>query len=760
MKPAIIKILQERYFNKDETSWAQLVHRVSWILPEIEKDVLDLKFIMSSPTLMNGNNPYTNGTLSSCFTMKIEDSIEGIFEAVKESALVTKAAGGIGYDFSDLRGDKEFVKGISANSSGPLPFINVFNATLDGIMQGGKRRGAGMAQLSIEHPHILEFIQAKSTPGKFERFNFSVRLTDKFYEQLDKDPNSVWYVKEVVSNKEYPLVDTQGNQVTVKQLWDIIIDRAWSTAEPGIFNSDIAFRQCTVTNVDKHVLSNPCAEYISIPFGSCNLGSINLAKLVKDKEFDWSEFESLISKATRYLNGVIDKNKFPIKKIKDTTLKIRPVGLGYMGVAHTLYKMGIPYNSQEGLTFIHDVTRYLTLRSIKESVELAKTDGAYEAFDYDTYIRANERLLTDSMFKNIDVNKLKGDIKKHGVRNSCTTSIAPTGTISFIADSSSGIEPVFALTYMRKIEKENKTHEVVYISDPVFEEFLHNNFTAEQILKIQESVAANEGSCQKAPFMTDEQKKIFVVANDISPMDHLEALAMSAINSSTSCSKTINLPADISKEEVANVYIAAHNKGIIGTTVYRSGCREGVLVHNVDNRPQDIEYHNSPKRPKELTCDVHRITYKGEKWIAFVGMFKDKPFEIFCGKVDEVNLSKHIEKGSIIKVASGQYSFMHDNEVLIKDIAKTFNNLDHDAFARTISQELRSGVRIEHICDNLNKAKGDITSFSKVLARIIKPYVKNGTEASGKCETCGTKLIYIDGCVKCSNPECGWSRCS
>ena len=759
MKPAILKILGERYFNKDETTWEQFVHRVCWLLPELEDDVLNFKFLMSSPTLMNGNNPYTNGTLSSCFTMKIEDSIEGIFEAIKEAALVTKAAGGIGYDFSDLRGSSENVKGISANSSGPLPFINVFNSTLDGIMQGGKRRGAGMAQLSVTHPHILEFIQVKSIPGKFERFNFSVRLTDQFYAQLENDPNSVWYVKEVTTNKEYPLLSSDGKEVTVKQLWDIIIDRAWSTAEPGIFNSDIAFRQCAVTNLDKHVLSNPCAEYISIPFGSCNLGSINLSQLVNEKRFDWSEFELLISKATRYLNSVIDANKFPIKKIKDITLKIRPVGLGYMGLAHALYKMGIPYNSKEGFTFVYDVTRYLTLRSMKESIELAKKDGSYPAFDYDTYMNANERFFTEDSFKNIDLLKMKQDLKKVGIRNSCTTSIAPTGTIAFITDSSSGIEPVFALTYMRKIEKENKTHEIVYISDPVFELFLKDNFTDEQSIDIQKSVAENNGSCQKAPYLSNEQKAVFVVAADISPMDHLEALAMAGINSSTSVSKTINLPKEATREDIAEVYLAAHKKKIIGATVYRDGSREGILVHSVDDRPTDIVYHNSPKRPKEVTCDVHRVMYKGEKWIAFVGIFKDKPFEIFCGKVEDVNLSKHIDKGSVVKISGGHYSFVHDGEVLIKDIAKTFANLDHDAFARTISQELRHGIPLAHICDNLNKSEGDITSFSKVLSRIIKPYIKNGTVASGKCEKCGSKIIYIDGCKQCENPECKNSYC-
>jgi ribonucleoside-diphosphate reductase alpha chain len=899
MKSSIIKLLKERYFLPTETIWEDIAKRVSVIYPEIEENIRNLEFIPSSPTLMNCNTKgYKSGTLSSCFTMKIEDSIEGIFEAVKESAIVTKNGGGIGYDFSNLRGSSEIVQGIGRPSSGPLPFINVFNSTLDGIMQGGVRRGAGMGMLDIDHKNILDFIEAKSIPGAFTRLNFSVRVTDKFYDQLEKSPNSTWLVKNVVDGKEEPLIDKTGKEVSVKQLWDIIIDRAWSTAEPGIFNSDIAFRQCSVTNVDKNVLSNPCvtgdtliltdkgsiridsvigqkinvwngqefsevepkitgvnqiiidfefndgtilsttpyhmfieslascdvetraedlhigscckkfttistlytevfvvkkiirlepgsfvycfnepklhqgvfngiltkqcSEYVSIPYGSCNLGSINLSKLVESRKFNWDKFEELISKSVRYLDGVIDANKFPIKKIKETTLKIRPVGLGYMGLAHALYKKRIPYNSEKGFKFVEEVTRYLTLRSMKESVELAKVHGAYEAFDYDTYMNANKRFFDKGDCRNIDIEQLKKDIKKYGVRNSVTTSIAPTGSIAYIADASSGIEPVFALTYMRKIEKENKTHEVVYISDPVFDEYLnstHANFTEDDKVQILKCVADNQGSCQKCDLLPEEIRKVFVVAGDISPIDHLEALSRASVNVATSISKTINLPKDISKEEVAKVYIEAYKKGIVGVTVYRDSCREGILVHKIDSRPTDIQYHHAPKRPKELECDVHRVTYKGEKWISFVSLFNEKPFEVFCGKIDEVSIPKQIEKGKIVKLASGHYSFVHDDEILIKDITKTFNNEDNDDFARSISLSLRSGVMIEHICDTLNKAKGDITKFSKVLVRILKQYVKDGTTASGKCEKCGSKLLYKDGCISCENPECGWSKC-
>ena len=766
MKDSIYKILQERYFIPGEKEWDDIAKRVSCNNLEIYPHISKMEFIPSSPTLMNCNtNGYKIGTLSSCFTMKIEDSIEGIFEAVKETAIVTKYGGGVGYDFSDLRGSNEIVNGIGRLSSGPLPFINVFNSALDGIMQGGIRRGAGMAMLDIDHPDILSFISAKSKINVFSRFNFSVRVSDEFYYKLENEPNSIWLVKNRIDKKLFPLKDSSGKEITVKELWNIIIEKAWETGEPGIFNSDIATRQCTVTNVDSHVLSNPCAEYISIPYGSCNLGSINFSKFVYNRKFNWDLFEQLIVKATSYLDSLIDINQYPIQKIKETTLKIRPIGLGFMGVAHALFKKGIKYNSEKGYEFIENVTRYLTLRSMKQSVELAKQYGAYEAFDYNTYMKANERFFNKGNCRNIDVDVLANDIKKYGVRNSVTTSIAPTGTISFIADTSSGIEPVFALSYMRKIEKNNKEYETVYISDPVFEEYINNNFDEEKRKEILKYIVDNKGSCQNCHHLPEEIQNIFVVAGDIQPLEHLESLSRCAVNSSTSVSKTINLPNSATKDEVSKVYINAYKKGIIGVTVYRDGSREGILLHKTDKRPKAIVYHHAPKRPTRVECDVHRITYKGEKWIAFIGLCGAEgvdtkvPFEIFCGKVDDVNLHHKITKGYLIKVESGHYSFEYDGEILIKNISKTFNNEDNDDFARSISLSLRSGVMIQHICDTLSKSKGDITKFSKVLMRILKYYIQDGMAASGRCEICGSKLVYKEGCISCINPECGYSKC-
>lgn len=779
MKESIQKVLKERYLLSNEKTWSDIAQRVSKIFPDIYDDINNMNFIPSSPTLMNYNtNGERFGTLSSCFIMNIEDSIEGIFKALSEGATVTKMGGGVGYDFSVLRSSSEIVKGISRESSGPLPFINIFNSMLDGIMQGGVRRGAGMSMLNIYHPQILDFILAKENLDKFNRLNFSIKIPNSFYKTLENEPNSVHQIKNVVTNEYYNLKDYYGNDITVKQLWNMICELSWKVAEPGIFNESIAYDRCTVINLSNTMASNPCSEVVGIPYQSCNLGSINLSNLVDGKKFNWEKFEDLIIKGVRYLNKIIDVNNYPLDKIKDITLKTRPIGLGFMGLAHLFFKKEISYNSDKAIKFIEEMTLYLTLRAMKESNKLAELKslelseegdklfnyyGAYPAFNYELFMKANERFFKHKTCRNIDVIKLKEDIKKYGVRNSGFTSIAPTGTISFIADCSSGIEPVFALSYSRKIEKLDKQYDVVYIADPIFDEYLSKNFNNEEKEKILKEVFDNRGSCQNCKNLSDDIKKIFMTASDLTPMEHLNILGTVANRISYSVSKTINLPNNISKDEISKIYIEAHKKGIIGCTIYREGCREGILIHNdniKDDNKKNIIYNNAPKRPKKLLCDIHRVVYKGCKWIVFVGLLENKPYEIFAGAIEEINLPKQIENGYLIKQGSKHYSFEYENEILINNICKSFANKEHDAFARQVSMSLRHGAKPIFVVDSLNKSEGDITHFAKVLARTLKRYIENGEKLNNICPTCGSNLIYFDGCIKCSNIECGFSKCS
>jgi ribonucleoside-diphosphate reductase alpha chain len=510
--------------------------------------------------------------------------------------------------------------------------------------------------------------------------------------------------------------------------------------------------------------------------------------MLDGKKFNWERYSELIGLATRFIDHTIDVNNFPLDKIKETTLKTRPIGLGNMGLAHVLFKKEIPYNSEKAFKFTEEVNRYETLRSMQESVEMAKEvvnkwkvnnypveiamddprgtkepKGAYPAFDYDLFMKANARFFTKNC-REIDVKKLADDIKKYGIRNSSFTSIAPTGSISFIADVSSGMEPVFGLAYYRKIEQitKEKEYDSVFMSDPIFEEYLNKNFDEKTRLKILAEVADNNGSCQTCNDIPEDMRKVFVTATDLTPKEHLYILEAVANNVSLSVSKTINLPSDIDKKEISDVFLDAHDKGIIGVTVYREGSRQGILVHN-DTQINSasitsIIERNAPKRPKDLPCEIHRVMYQGKMWIVFVGMYEDKPFEVFAGAIEDVNIPKAITNGHIVKQKSQHYSFLYDDEVIVNNIGKTFANKEHDAFARVISQELRHFIPLKFIVDVLNKSEGGITHFSKVIARTLKKYIPDGEDA-GKCQQCGSKLVYFEGCMKCSNLECGFSKC-
>jgi ribonucleotide reductase alpha subunit len=499
MNDNILKLLQDRYFLKDEKTWGDLVERVSVLYPEIKPYMLDMEFIPSTPTLQNANTKgERQGTLSSCFILKVKDSIEDIYDAIKEGAVVTKNGGGCGWNFSYLRSSKENINSLNANSSGPIAFIGGFNQMLDDIRQGGKRRGAGLGSLSIHHGDILEFINIKNDLTKLNRMNLSSRMTNKFYKQLNEDSNSIHQVFDR-NGTYFDLEDKEGKKVTVKQIWDLIVEQAWKVAEPGLFNEDIAFDRCTVTNLDTEVSGNPCVEFTGIPYQSCNLGSINLSKLIKGTVFDWEKFEQLVKHGVRFLNQVIDHNKFPLKKIKEITLKTRPIGLGVMGLAHILYKLKIPYNSKLALDFAYSLFNKMTLIGMQESVELSKKimgAGAYSAFDYDLFMKANERFFKYDDLE--EIKKLKKDIKKYGIRNSAITSIAPTGCKIKESEIQTdkgilSLEEIFLknginLNKLEKRDKRNKFNEIICYDkeNNIIKEDFYYNYT---LIKVDENNA-------------------------------------------------------------------------------------------------------------------------------------------------------------------------------------------------------------------------------------------------------------------------------
>lgn len=784
MNESIMQVLKDRYFLRGEKTWEDIAKRVGGIYEPATELIKEMKFIPSTPTLMNGNTKGQRvGGLSSCFPMGIEDSVSGIFDSLKDAAMVTKAAGGIGYNFSKLRSSKEEVKSLDGRTStGPLPFMHIFNSMLDGIRQGGARRGAGMAMLDVDHPDILDFIDSKKDweTQQLARFNISVRMTDEFYQKLDETPDAPMIVRTVVDRKELELVDHEGTVVTYKKLWNKIIAMAHHCAEPGIFNSDIAYRQCTVTNYSQDVLANPCSEFSNIANSSCNLGSINLTKYVNNGVFDWKSLSVDIGTATRFLDAVIDINDFPTEKIDETTKAIRPIGLGVMGLAHALILMGIPYASGIAKGFTRQLIGFITMRSMEESIEIAKEKGSYPAFDYDTFIKANDRFFNGKelplpspklggfSFNSIDVEKIKNDLKVFGVRNSCFTSIAPTGTISFIADVSGGIEPIFALAFARKIEKEKDrdgklVYDIAYIADRFFADYVGKFYPhhKDEILKY---TGDNKGSCQGCEFLSKADQDLFRTAGDMKSVEHLDILEATARMTSLSVSKTINLPKTASIKEVADVYIDAYKRGIIGVTVYRDESRGGVLVHTNELEPR-IEKHDAPKRPKELEGEMHQFVVNKQSYYVATGMLGKDLYEVFTGinhnDDGEVYIPKSVKHGTIIKNGKGDYDFKDSETKTVYHLTNGHSNAEADALTRSISTSLRHGVDINILVQQLEKTKGALNSFAKAITRTLKHYIADGSKVHGeKCPKCGADLIRVEGCKKCSNTfDCSYSVC-
>lgn len=746
MNSNILNILKTRCFIENESSWNQLSRRVAKIYPPIEKYIKNMSFIPSSPTLMNAGTKM--GTLSSCFPMGITDSIVGIFDSIKECAIVTKYSGGVGYDFSSLRGSNETVKGIGNKvSSGPISFMRVFNESLDSVRQGGRRRGAAMGLLSIYHPDILNFIRCKEDVSNLNMFNISVKIDKKFYESLEKTPDKQHNVTLVTTGESIPL-ESDGKFYTVKDIWDTIIEKSWLTGEPGIFNVDIAKERCSTINYSDEVIINPCSEFTNHPYTSCMLGSINLNKMFKNNSIDWTKIKLLINDIILFMDNIFKINNYPIDKIKKTTLDVKPIGIGIMGLDDLFKKMGYYYGSPESIQLTKNLMKYITLLCMRKSVDMVinKEAEVYNAFDTDTFLSANKRFFEEPTCREISIDLLVSDIKKYGIAHSSFTSIAPTGSISTIAECSGGIEPHYANVYNRRLE--DNTSFPVYNNTLL--EYLNKKKNEKDKQKVLDYIIKHNGSCQGCGVLLEKEQMLFRTANEI-PMDqHLSIVEAANRYTSLSVSKTINCPESTGKDEISKAFLSSYKRNLIGVTVYRDNSRNNILSTN--------SKRFSPKRPTVLSCNVERVTVNGEKWIIFVSFYNDTLYEVFAGKVCGIDIPNIIKKGQIERKKKGHYSFIYENQILVENISDSFNNDTYEAITRLLSTSLRHGIPIRFLVQQLGRAKGVIYDFAKVLKRVLSKYLEN-QEIEDVCPDCNSRLIRIEGCVRCAN-ECGFSQCS
>ena len=548
-----LEVLKKRYLHQDEQTRVmetpiEMLARVAGHVSRAEaryggdaedyrikfqRMMLELDFLPNSPTLMNAGLDL--GQLSACFVLPVGDSLPNIFDALKNMALIHQSGGGTGFSFSRLRPKNDMVRATGGVASGPVSFMRIFDTATDVIKQGGRRRGANMGVLRIDHPDIIEFIETKDKPGFLENFNISVAVTDDF-------------MKKTRNGGEIDLVNPRNGLATgslrASELMDLIANSAWKSGDPGVIFIDRINAAHLIPGTIE--ATNPCGEQPLLPFESCNLGSINLSRLIEKGELDWSRLEDLVGLAVRFLDDVIDMNRFPFKEIEEATLRTRKIGLGVMGFAEMLIEMNISYNSIDAIRTAEEVMSFISEHAQKESARLGEERGSFPSFEESRLRRWN------------------------AMRNATVTTIAPTGTISIIAGTSSGIEPLFALAFVRHALEGARLLEV----SPLFERMAAERDIYTPDLKMG---LARKGSVKNMAGVPQDLKDLFVTALDIPPEQHVRIQAAFQKYTDNAVSKTVNLAKSATVSDILNVFNLAYDLGCKGVTVFRYGSRSQVL---------------------------------------------------------------------------------------------------------------------------------------------------------------------------------------
>lgn len=738
LTPNSMKVLQRRYLKKDDEGKVietpeELFFRVARVVAEpdkkygatgseVEKSVEEfyrmmakLEFLPNSPTLMNAGRPL--GQLSACFVLPIKDSMESIFAAVKDTALIHKSGGGTGFSFSRLRPRNSPVASTSGVASGPVSFMKVINAATEAVKQGGTRRGANMAVLRVDHPDILEFITCKDDLAELTNFNISVAMTDSFMQAVENDGH-------------YDLFDPRTQKTCVKdgkpvsyrarEVFDMIVEHAWRTGEPGVMFLDKMNQGNPIPEVGMIESTNPCGEQPLLPYESCNLGSINLSRMVRAVvdssdpttmyrcEIDWDKLESTVKKAVHFLDNVIDANNYPLPEIERNTKDNRKIGLGVMGWADMLIQLKVPYDSQEAVNLAERLMGFIHEKSHQTSSELAQKRGAFPNWEKSIYHQ-----------------------KQIPMRNSTVTTIAPAGTISIIAGCSSGIEPLFAISYIRTVMDNTRMVE----TNPFFEkEAKEKGFYSEVLME----KIGKKGSVREFEEIPDETRRIYVTSHDTAGQWHVRHQAAFQKYTDNAVSKTINLPNEAKVEDVENAYRVAYQLGCKGVTIYRDGSRESQVLATRKEKKEEGKIIPQD-RPTTLSGITDKIkTGYGNLYVT-INTLDDKPFEVFA------------------QIGKSGYSTMADTE----------------AICRLISLALRSGIPVDKIIEQLYgiggasqvfQEGGLIMSIPDAIAKVLNRHFGTNQNANQDrdltyefCPDCGGKLDHDSGCVVCS--QCGFSKC-
>lgn len=712
-------VLARRYLKKDENGnvterpedmfWrvartiaeADRIHNPKANIDALAKTFYDmmtrLEFMPNSPTLMNAGREL--GQLSACFVIPIEDSMESIFDALKHAAIIHKTGGGTGFSFSKLRPENDLVKTTYGVSSGPVSFMQVFDVATETIKQGGTRRGANMGILKVDHPDIEKFIEIKTYTDKLTNFNISVAMTDKFMQALKTD-------------SDYELINPRTGEavrnIKAKIIFDKIVEAAWQTGDPGLVFIDTINRYNPIPHVGQIEATNPCGEQMLLPYESCNLGSINLAKVIKDGKINYKKLASLVDQSVHFLDNVIDVNKYPLPQIEEMTKLNRKIGLGVMGFADMLILMGIPYDSEEAIKVAEEVMAFIDKKAKKASQKLARKRGNFPNFKGSIYDRKGLKYM----------------------RNATVTTIAPTGTISIIAGCSSGIEPLFAISYTRKVLEGQELVEV----HPIFLEWAKEEGFFSQAL-IEELAQVGSLRKLKQNQIPEKIKKLFVTAHDIEPAWHVRLQAAFQRFTDNAVSKTINMRHDATIDDVRKVYLMAYEIDLKGITVYRDRSKEEQVL--MVKKKEGARLPISPRRRPLRTSGVTERVNTG------------------CGRL---YVTVNYDEEGICEV------FAHMGK------AGGCAASQIEAIGRLISLALRSGVKLESVVKQLRGIRCPVPSWqqgkqvlscadaiAQVLASLAHISYSEEGQITGACPDCGGILISEGGCQICRS--CGFSRC-
>jgi ribonucleoside-diphosphate reductase alpha chain len=731
LSPNALKVLEKRYLKKDEEGkvvetpadlfmrvaksiaaadlhYGKSQEEVGQVAHDFYQMLTSLTFLPNSPTLMNAGRRL--GQLSACFVLPVDDSMESIFDAVKYTAIIHKSGGGTGFSFSRLRPNGDIVGSTKGISSGPVSFMTVFDTATEAVKQGGTRRGANMGMLRVDHPDILSFITCKDDTTKFNNFNISVALTEEFMQAVEED-------------KSYDLVNPRTkkvvNSLKAKEVFHLIVEHAWKNGEPGIVFIDRVNASNPTPKAGRIESTNPCGEQPLLPYESCNLGSINLAKMVKpeSKEIDWDRLRDTTWKAVHFLDNVIDVNKYPLQKIEEMTRANRKIGLGVMGWADMLIQLGTPYNSDGAVHLAEELMEFIQKEGTHTSAALAEQRGVFPNYEGSVY---------------------DGNIR---LRNATVTTIAPTGTLSIIAGCSSGIEPIFAVSFVRTVMEGTKLIEI----NPYFEKVAKERgfWTRELMERI-----ADRGSVQDFDQIPDDVKAIYMTAHDISPSEHIAMQAAFQKYVNNAVSKTVNFPHKATPKDVEDVYLLAYKLNCKGVTVYRDGSREQqVLTRGKKGEKQQAEEARQKIVPRNRPDVI-----KGTTRLMKTG----------CGNI-YVTINED-EEGHLFELFTSMGK------------AGGCAASQSEAIGRLVSLAFRSNIEPDEVINQLKGIMchsptwhegGRILSCSDGIANALERYRTKGSKGNGDghkvvmlmgaCPECGGAIEHEGGCAVCHN--CGFTRC-